>query len=113
MPQYLLSVWCDEPYADVDLAAPEAQRPMAQTGGFTAELERAGAWVRRSHLRLDRRQGGLGRVGVHGALLRASLALPPAAEARKVPPRLPRTRAHATVRNAGSPTRLKRSSNRR
>ena len=28
-------------------------------------------------------------------------------------PRLPRTRAHATVRNAGSATRLKRSSNRR
>jgi hypothetical protein len=44
MPQYLLSVWFDEPY-DVDLAAPETQRQMAQTSELTAEMERAGAWV--------------------------------------------------------------------
>ncbi|MDT5411532.1 MAG: hypothetical protein QOG14_3752 [Mycobacterium sp.] len=45
MPQYLLSVWHDEPYDDVDLSAPESQRLMAQTAELTAEMERAGAWV--------------------------------------------------------------------
>ena len=46
MPQYLLSVWFDEPYDDdVDLSAPETQRQMAQTAELTAEMERAGAWV--------------------------------------------------------------------
>ncbi len=47
MPQYLLSVWFDEPYDDddLDLTAPETQRQMAQTGELTAEMERAGAWV--------------------------------------------------------------------
>ena len=45
MPQYLLSVWFDESYEDPDLAAPETQRQMAQTGELNAEMERAGAWV--------------------------------------------------------------------
>jgi hypothetical protein len=46
MPQYLLSVWFDEPYDDdVDFSALESQRLMARTAEFTAELERAGAWV--------------------------------------------------------------------
>ena len=45
MPQYLLSVWFDEPYEDPDLSAPETQREMAQTGELIAEMERAGAWV--------------------------------------------------------------------
>ena len=45
MPQYLLSVWFDEPYDDLDLSAPETQRQMAQTGELNAEMERAGAWV--------------------------------------------------------------------
>jgi hypothetical protein len=46
MPQYLLSVWFDEPYDDdVDLFGPDAQRQMAQTEKLTAEMERAGAWV--------------------------------------------------------------------
>jgi hypothetical protein len=46
MPQYLLSVWFDEPYDDdVDLSAPETQRQMAQTAELNAEMERAGAWV--------------------------------------------------------------------
>lgn len=45
MPQYLLSVWFDEPYDDPDLSAPETQRQMAQTAELTAEMERAGAWV--------------------------------------------------------------------
>jgi hypothetical protein len=44
MPQYLLSVWFDEPYDD-DLNAPDVQRGMARTAELTAELERAGAWV--------------------------------------------------------------------
>jgi hypothetical protein len=44
MPQYLLSVWHDEPYDD-DVSAPETQRVMAQTDELSAEMERAGAWV--------------------------------------------------------------------
>ena len=45
MPQYLLTVWHDEPYDDVDLDTPEQQRQMAQTAELTAEMGRAGAWV--------------------------------------------------------------------
>ena len=46
MPRYLLSVWFDEPYDDdVELAAPETERQMAQTAELSAEMERAGAWV--------------------------------------------------------------------
>jgi hypothetical protein len=45
MPQYLLSVWHDEPSDDVDLSAPENQRQMARTGELNTEMERAGAWV--------------------------------------------------------------------
>ena len=45
MPQYLLSVWFDEPYDDPDLADPEIQREMAPTDVLTAEMQRAGAWV--------------------------------------------------------------------
>ena len=45
MPQYLLSVWHDEPYDDLDLSAPETQLQIAQTNEVTAEMERAGAWV--------------------------------------------------------------------
>lgn len=44
MPQYLLSVWFDEPYDD-DVSAPETQKQMARTTELTAEMERAGAWV--------------------------------------------------------------------
>jgi len=45
MPQYLLSVWHDEPYDDLDLSAPDVQRQIARTAELTAEMERAGAWV--------------------------------------------------------------------
>jgi hypothetical protein len=46
MPQYLLSVWFDEPYdEDLDLTTPEARAQLARTGAVTAEMERAGAWV--------------------------------------------------------------------
>ncbi|MCU1483562.1 MAG: hypothetical protein JWN67_308 [Actinomycetia bacterium] len=52
MPQYLLSVWFDEPYDDdLDLSAPETQRQMAQTGELITEMERAGAWVFHAGLR--------------------------------------------------------------
>jgi hypothetical protein len=45
MPQYLLSVWHDEPYDDLDYTSPEMQRRAAQVGAFNASLEEAGAWV--------------------------------------------------------------------
>ena len=45
MPQYLLSVWHDEPYDDVDFNSPDVQRSMAQVSEFNGQLERAGAWV--------------------------------------------------------------------
>ena len=46
MPQYLLSVWFDEPYDDdVDLDAPETRRQMARTSELNFEMERAGAQV--------------------------------------------------------------------
>jgi hypothetical protein len=51
MPQYLLSVWFDEPYDDPDPSDPEVQRQMAQTGELIAEMERAGAWVFHAGLR--------------------------------------------------------------
>ena len=45
MPQYLLSVWHDEPSGDLDFSSPEAQRAVAQVGAFNTSLEQAGAWV--------------------------------------------------------------------
>jgi hypothetical protein len=45
MPQYLLSVWHDEPYDNVDFSSPEMQRREAQVSELNASLERAGAWV--------------------------------------------------------------------
>src|SRR4051812_9097234 len=45
MPQYLMSVWHDEPYDDFDFSSPEMQRIGAQVNEFNASLERAGAWV--------------------------------------------------------------------
>ena len=45
MPEYLLSVWHDGPYGDLDVTDPEVQRSLARVGAFTAELEREGAWV--------------------------------------------------------------------
>jgi hypothetical protein len=51
MPQYLLSVWHDEPYDDPDFSAPESQRLMAQTAELNAEMERSGAWVFAAGLR--------------------------------------------------------------
>ena len=51
MPQYLLSVWFDEHYDDVDLTDPETERQMARTGELIAEMERAGVWVFHAGLR--------------------------------------------------------------
>ena len=52
MPQYLLSVWFDEPYDDdIDLSAPETRRQMERTDELNAEMERAGAWVFAAGLR--------------------------------------------------------------
>ena len=45
MPQYLLSVWHDEPYDDVDFTSPEMQRNVAQVSAFNETLQQAGAWV--------------------------------------------------------------------
>lgn len=45
MPQYLLSVWHDEPYGDMDVEDPAVQRQVAQVGQFNADLEASGAWV--------------------------------------------------------------------
>lgn len=46
MPQYLLSVWFDEPLEDdIDLTTPENQQQLARTGEVTAAMKQAGAWV--------------------------------------------------------------------
>ena len=45
MPQYLLSVWHDEPYDDLDFNSPDMQRVFTQVSDFNAKLEKAGAWV--------------------------------------------------------------------
>ena len=46
MPQYLLSVWHDEPYGDIDFTSPDMQRRSApRSSAFNAALEEAGAWV--------------------------------------------------------------------
>ena len=45
MTRYMLTVWHEAPYDDVDLSAPEVQRQMERTTAVTAEMERAGAWV--------------------------------------------------------------------
>ena len=45
MSQYLLSVWHDGPYDDIDYNSPEAQRQMAQVSAFNDTLQQTGAWV--------------------------------------------------------------------
>ena len=45
MPQYLLSVWHDEPYGDFDPNDPDMQRIGPKVGALNEELEKAGAWV--------------------------------------------------------------------
>jgi hypothetical protein len=45
MAQYLLSVWHDDDYSDLDFTSPDAQRQVAQVTAFNGELQRTGAWV--------------------------------------------------------------------
>jgi hypothetical protein len=45
MPQYLLSVWHDGDYSDIDFSSPDVQRIGGQVGAFNESLEQAGAWV--------------------------------------------------------------------
>jgi len=45
MPQYLLSVWHDGPYDDVDYSSPEVQRVTTQVSDFNAALQAQGTWV--------------------------------------------------------------------
>ena len=46
MPQYLLSVWFDEPYDDDSTSPhPRSSARWRRSGELNAEMERAGAWV--------------------------------------------------------------------
>ncbi len=45
MAQYLLSVWHDDDYGDIDYAGDEMQRRFDQVSRFNDDLTKAGAWV--------------------------------------------------------------------
>jgi hypothetical protein len=45
MPQYLMSVWHDAPYDNVDWSAPDVQRLGAQVQAFNTKLQESGVWV--------------------------------------------------------------------
>ena len=45
MPQYLISVWHDDDYGDLDFSDPDTQRMATQVGAFNETLQQAGAWV--------------------------------------------------------------------
>jgi hypothetical protein len=45
MPQYLISVWHDDDYSDLDFSDPDTQRMATQVGAFNETLQQAGAWV--------------------------------------------------------------------
>lgn len=45
MAQYLLSVWHDEPYDDIDFDSPEMQRVGPKVEAVNKEMEAAGVWV--------------------------------------------------------------------
>jgi hypothetical protein len=45
MPQYLLSVWHDEPYGDFDPNDADMQRIGPKVDALNQEMERTGAWV--------------------------------------------------------------------
>jgi hypothetical protein len=51
MPQYLLSVWHDGSYDDVDYDSPDMQRVGAQVSALNEELQGAGTWVFAAGLR--------------------------------------------------------------
>jgi hypothetical protein len=45
MPQYLLSVWHDNDYSDVDFTSPDMQRIGPKVDAVNQELQAAGAWL--------------------------------------------------------------------
>jgi hypothetical protein len=45
MPQYLLSVWHEDDYSDVDFNSDQMQRIVGQVDAVNAELQEKGAWV--------------------------------------------------------------------
>jgi len=45
MTQYLLSVWHDDNYGEIDFDDEEMQRVFARVDAFNNELQEAGAWV--------------------------------------------------------------------
>ena len=45
MPQYLISVWHDDDYSNVDYSSADMQRIGAQVGAINEELQQAGVWV--------------------------------------------------------------------
>ncbi len=45
MTQYLLSVWHDDDYSDVDVESADVQRRFGQVDAFNADLQAKGAWV--------------------------------------------------------------------
>ena len=45
MPQYLISVWHDDDYADNDFNDPDIQRLFKQVSAVNEEMERTGTWV--------------------------------------------------------------------
>ena len=45
MPQYMISVWHDQPYDDVDFNSPDMQRIGPQVNAVNEEMQKTGAWV--------------------------------------------------------------------
>jgi hypothetical protein len=45
MPQYLVSVWHDDDYSDLDYSSADMQRIGTQVNALNEELQRVGAWV--------------------------------------------------------------------
>lgn len=45
MPQYLISVWHDDDYAENDWSDPDIQRLGQQVGAVNEEMESTGVWV--------------------------------------------------------------------
>jgi hypothetical protein len=45
MTQYLLSVWHDDDYGEMEVESPDVQRRFAQVGRFNQDLQDKGAWV--------------------------------------------------------------------
>lgn len=45
MAQYLMSVWHDDDYSDIDPTSDDVQRTFEQVGAFNERLTESGAWV--------------------------------------------------------------------